>query len=159
MVEPVPDECLGSFSRTCRWPLVLENSGIVLDDGLVRSIPSGSTVRLHGASLPFGFPDDTRLRSVLNDYFSPGTYSIGSLAQIVKFTGGRWAMWDTQGDDNRLFAYIPFQDMRIHRGSSLIIVARGSIVFCSFLCPAVYMVPMDQCQECIVLGLPIKGKK
>ncbi|KAL2840802.1 hypothetical protein BJY01DRAFT_16087 [Aspergillus pseudoustus] len=159
MVEPVPHERPRGFSSRSQWPFVLENTGIVLDDELVRTTPNGTDVRLHGASLPFRFPDDTRLRGVLDDYFSPGSYSIGSLAQITRFTEGRWAMWDTQGDDDRLFAYIPFRDMRIRRGSSLMAVTRGSIVFCSSLCPAVYMAPMAQCQECIVLGLPIKGKK
>jgi hypothetical protein len=37
---------------------VLENSGVVLNDDLVRTIPHGSAVRLHGALLPFMFPDD-----------------------------------------------------------------------------------------------------
>jgi hypothetical protein len=68
-----------------------------------------------------------KLRNVLNDYFAPGTYSIGSLAQVTKFSEGRWAMWDTQGDENRLFAYIPFRDMYVRQGSHLRTVTRGSM--------------------------------
>ncbi|KAL4923407.1 uncharacterized protein BDV17DRAFT_244684 [Aspergillus undulatus] len=158
MVEPSSSELQETFSSRSQRPFVLENSGVVLNDELARTIPHGMTVRLHDA-LHFKSPDDTakRLRGVLNDYFSPGTYSIGSLAQITKFSEGRWAMWDGQGDDNRLFAYIPFQDMCIRQKSHLTTVTRGSIVLCSPLCPALYMIPA--CRECIVLGLPIKGNK
>jgi hypothetical protein len=73
-----------------------------------------------------------KLRNVLNDYFAPGTYCIGSLAQVTKFSEGRWAMWDTQGDENRLFAYIPFQDMYIRQDSHVRTVARGSMCV---ICP------------------------
>lgn len=59
MLEPSSSEPLRTFSARSQRPFVLENSGVVLNDDLVRTIPHGSTVRLHGALLPFTFPDDT----------------------------------------------------------------------------------------------------